>query len=216
MGIESELQRFISQIEEYKPDIRYLVNSACVAKMAKYTDFTREELSRTIEINAKAVVLLCQACLPFMSKGSKILNISSAASFQPNPYINIYSATKVFVKNYSRALNYELKQTGITCTAVCPGWVDTDMLQKEGNGKKIAFPGLVPAEKVVTLALKDANRGKDISVCSLFVKYEHLCSKILPEKIIMKNMGKSRREISMRENHEDFDRYDKSIQSKAL
>ena len=57
-------------------------------------------------------------CIPHMEKGSHIINIASQASFQPLPYQNIYSSTKAFVRNYTRALNVELKDKGVTATAV--------------------------------------------------------------------------------------------------
>ena len=121
-----------------------------------------------------------------MGKGSRILNISSASAFQPNPYINLYAASKAFERSYSRALNVELKGTGITSVAVCPGWIDTEMLQKEINGKKVRFPGLVTTERVVGQAIKDAKRGKDMSVCSLYVKCQHVNVKLMPQKWVMK------------------------------
>lgn len=191
LSCESDVRGLIEKISESEADIRYLVNSAGLARMGKYDAFEPDELSRTVDLNCKTVVLLCHACISHMSQGSRILNISSASSFQPNPYLALYSASKVFVKNYSRALNYELKGTGITCTAVCPGWVDTDMLEKERNGKDIRFPGVVSAERVVKLALRDAGQGKDMSVCSLYVKYEHLFSKIMPNRLVMRIWAKS-------------------------
>lgn len=63
-------------------------------------------------------------------KGSHILNIASQASFQPLPYQNIYSSTKAFVRNYTRALNVELREKGITATAVCPGWMKTGLYDR--------------------------------------------------------------------------------------
>ena len=173
-------------LQEEKPDVKILINNAGIGKMGKPEEFTPEEIEKTVDLNCKAVCLLCRYVLPFMSKGARILNISSAASFQPNPYINLYSASKVFVRSYSRSLNYELKEKGITCTAVCPGWIDTDMLKKERNGKTIKFPGIVSAERVAKQAMRDSLKGKDMSVCSLFVKYEHLLSKIYPQKLVMK------------------------------
>lgn len=175
-----------NKVNEEKPDIKLLINNAGVGKMGKYSEFSAEDIEKTIDLNCKAVCLLCEFCIPFMIKGARILNVSSASSFQPNPYINLYSASKVFVRSYSRSLNFELKEKGVTCTAVCPGWVDTEMLKKERNGKKIKFPGIVPAERVVKQALRDSAKGKDMSVCSLFVKYEHLLSKIYPQKWMMK------------------------------
>lgn len=99
-------------LEEEKADVRYLVNNAGIARMAPSEDFSPEEIERTIDLNCKAPVLLMNYCLPFLSKGSKILNISSASAFQPTPYINLYAATKAFERSYSRALNAELKARG--------------------------------------------------------------------------------------------------------
>lgn len=172
-------------LAEETPQIQYLINNAGLAKMGSYKEFSAEEISKTVDVNCKAPVLLCQMCIPYMGEGSQILNISSASAFQPNPYINLYAASKAFERSYSRALNVELKGTGITSTAVCPGWVDTELLEKERNGKKIKFPGIVTADKVVTQALKDAKKGKDMSVCSLYVKCQHIWVKLLPQKWIM-------------------------------
>ncbi len=188
---EEDTKIVLKLLEKNKPDVKFLINNAGMAKMDKIENFTQDEISKTIEINCKAPVLICNYVIPYMNKVARILNISSASSFQPNPYIAIYSATKVFLRSYTRSLNYELKEKGITATAVCPGWIDTDMLKKEHNGKKVKFYGIVSAEKVARKALKDSKRGKDMSVCTFFVKYEHLWSKLLPQKWIMHIWGKS-------------------------
>ena len=172
-------------LEEEKADVRYLVNNAGIARMAPSEDFSPEEIERTIDLNCKAPVLLMNYCLPFLSKGSKILNISSASAFQPTPYINLYAATKAFERSYSRALNAELKARGITVTAVCPSWVDTDLLTKEIKGVKVKFHGIVSPGRVAAKALKDAKKGKDMSVCSLYVKCQHLNVKLMPQKLTM-------------------------------
>lgn len=83
-------------LEEEKADVRYLVNNAGIARMAPSEDFSPEEIERTIDLNCKAPVLLMNYCLPFLSKGSKILNISSASAFQPTPYINLYARDESF------------------------------------------------------------------------------------------------------------------------
>lgn len=178
-----ELKR---KLEEEQPSILYLVNNASLAKMASYKEFSEDEIDTTVNLNCKAPVLMCKICIPYMSRGSRILNLSSASAFQPNPYINLYAASKVFERSYSRALNVELKGTGITSTAVCPSWVDTEMLSHDVNGKEVKFPGIVKAEQVVTKAIKDAKRGKDMSVCSLYVKCQHLNVKLLPQRLVMK------------------------------
>lgn len=180
------IEQIRATLDEKKPQVTYLINNAGLAKMGKYNEFSIEEIDKTINVNCKAPVMLTQICIPYMGKGSKILNISSASAFQPNPYINLYAASKAFERSYSRALNVELEGTGITSVAVCPGWIDTELLQKEINGKKVRFPGLVTPDRVVKQAIKDAKKGKDMSVCSLYVKCQHVNVKLLPQRWVMK------------------------------
>lgn len=182
----SSIRELESMLKEQMPTVEYLINNAGLAKMGNYNDFSLEEIDQTINVNCKAPVMLSKLCIPYMKQGSKILNISSASAFQPNPYINLYAASKAFERSYSRALNVELERTGIKSIAVCPGWIDTELLQKEINGKKVKFPGMVTAKRVVAQAIKDAKKGKDMSVCSLYVKCQHVNVKLMPQRLVMK------------------------------
>ena len=180
----SSVMELCRRIETLKPEIRYLVNNAGTARMAPVSEFSLEEISSMLEINTKAATLLCRAAIPFMAKGSYILNIASASAFQPNPYIALYSAGKSYLLSFTRSLNVELKD--VTCTAVCPGWVDTQMIPGMSKGKKIRYPGMVTADKVVRDALRDCRRGKDVSVCSAYYRFTRFYSKIMPHKVIMR------------------------------
>ena len=183
---------FCEKIESEKPEIRYLVNNAGVAKMKPVSDFTLEEISDMLDINDKAATLICRACIPYMVKGSYILNVASASAFQPNPYIALYSASKAYLLSFTRSLNVE--NENITCTAVCPGWVDTKMLPKQRDGNDIRYPGMTPASKVVEVALKDCHKGKDVSVCSFYFRYMRFLSKVTPHSIAMKMWVKAIRQ----------------------
>lgn len=183
---DSDILSISDLLKKQKPSLLWLVNNAGIARMAPSTEFSIAEIKQTIDLNCKAPTELINICIPFMEKGSKILNVSSASAFQPVPYINLYAATKTFERSYSRALNVELKPYKITVTAVCPSWVDTKMLSKNMNGKNVHFPGIVVPEKVVKKALKAAKKGRDMSVCSFYVKCQHLNVKLLPQKLTMK------------------------------
>lgn len=181
-----DILSFSDLLKKQNPSVMWLVNNAGIARMAPSKEFSYSEIEQTIDLNCKAPAVLINICIPFMEKGAKILNVSSASAFQPVPFINLYAATKAFERSYSRALNAELKSYGITVTAVCPSWVDTDMLSKEINGKKVRFPGIAAPERVVEKALKDAKKGRDMSICSLYVKCQHLNVKLLPQRLTMK------------------------------
>ena len=169
--------------------VKYLVNDAGFAKFCSYNDISIEETLNMINLNVSATVALCLICLPFMKRGSRIINVASQAAFFPLPYMNVYASTKAFVKNYTRALNTELKSRGISATAVCPGWIETRFFERASvNAPKAPsnFKGIVKPFAVAQRAMKDALRGKDISVYGAFVKFSGFAAKILPQKTQMK------------------------------
>ena len=96
--------------------------------------------------------------------------------------MNLDAGSNEFVLDYTVTVENE----GINCTAVCPGWVDTQMLPKKNQGKDIKYPGMTPASKVVEVALKDCHKGRDVSVCSFYFRYMRFLSKVTPHSIAMK------------------------------
>ncbi|MCM1499024.1 MAG: SDR family NAD(P)-dependent oxidoreductase [Clostridium sp.] len=169
--------------------IKYLVNSAGYAKFCSYYDIGIDESLNMIDLNVNAVVAMGLICLPYMKKGSHIINIASQASFQPLPYLNVYGSTKSFVRNYTRALNVELEERGICATAVCPGWMKTKLFERGDIGAAKAannFVGMVTPDVVAKKALSDADKGKDQSVYGVYVNFAHIIAKLLPQKLMMK------------------------------
>jgi len=185
LALKDSLLSIKERLLAEKPQIEYLINNAGVGKLGTYADFSPEELEATVGINCHAVIALCSLCIPYMHRGSRIVNMSSQASFQPNPYFTLYAATKAFVTSYSRGLHRELKGLGITVTAVCPGWVNTELLPKEWNGKKVEFTGIVEPRPVAEKAIRNAKQGKDMSVYGAYVKWMQLFSKLMPHSLIM-------------------------------
>ena len=128
-------------METEKPDIRMLVNAAGFGKSGNAEDIRRKEAgcqSRMIDLNCRALTEMTFVCLPYMSAGSRILNIASAAAFCPQPGFAVYAATKAYVLSFSRALGEEVKNRRIYVTAVCPGPVDTEFFRNSGQTGK--FP----------------------------------------------------------------------------
>ena len=189
LSVFENIKRFGEYLKTQNANIKILINNAGFAKFCSYDDISIEESINMIDLNISGVVAMGLTCIPYMSEGSHILNIASQAAFQPVPYQNIYSATKSFVKNYSQALNIELKDRGIKVTAVCPGWMKTNLYERGCIGAKKAtkrFMGMVSPEAAAKKALKDAYNNKDVSIYGLHVKICTILSKFLPEKIIMK------------------------------
>lgn len=170
-------------------DVRFLVNNAGFDKFGPYDAVDVDTSLNMIDLNVSAVVALGLIAIPHMGAGGRILNVSSQASFFPLPYMNLYAATKVFVRHYTRALNVELKDKGISATAVCPGWMKTGLFDRAQTGAEKtvrSFAGLTTPDKVAAKALRDAKRGKDMSTCGWFVKATHLAGKLAPQRLSMK------------------------------
>lgn len=189
LSVPQKIKEFGEYLKTQNANVKILINNAGFAKFCSYDDISIDESLNMIDLNISGVVAMGLVCIPFMEEGSHILNIASQAGFQPVPYQNIYSATKAFVKNYSRALNVELKEKGISVTAVCPGWMKTNLYERGCIGAKKAtkrFMLMVSPEKAAKKALKDAYNNKDISIYGIHVKIAVFLTRFFPEKWIMK------------------------------
>ena len=123
---EESFQSFAALLENEQPDVKLLVNAAGFGKFGAYHRVTLEEDMRMVDLNCKALLAMTRITLPYMHRGSHVLQLDSLSAFQPVPYITTYGATKAFVLSYSRAMNAELKDKGIRMMAMNPAWVKTE------------------------------------------------------------------------------------------
>ena len=177
-------------LEEEKPNIRLLVNAAGFGTFGSYPYINIEDECRMIDLNCTALVRMTRLAIPYMAPGSHILQLDSLSAFQPVPYITTYGATKAFVLSYSRALNRELKNAGIRCMSMNPGWVRTEFFnhafQTNGNNEVQYFNYLYEAKDCVATGLRDLYRTrKDYSVHGLPIKFQVMLVKLLPHSLVM-------------------------------
>ena len=172
-----------------KPEIALLINNAGCGFLGNVGEGELERQSAMIELNLGGLTAVTHLTVPYMVRGSKIINISSIASFCPNPRMTVYSATKSFVTAFSLGIGEELKERGITSTAVCPGPMDTDFIVAGGiKGQSKAFDRLpyCSPEKVARGALKAAKKGRSVWTPTFFYKFYRLVAKLVPAKLMMK------------------------------
>ena len=184
----SQIENLSLRLAQSGVEIRYLINNAGYAKFCSYDDLSVSDSLNMINLNIGAVVAMGLICIPYMPGGSHIINIASQAAFQPLPYQNLYSSTKAFVRNYTRALHVELKDRGISATAVCPGWLKTSLYERADIGAAKAtrnFFGMTTPDKVARKAVADADKGRDLSVYGLYVNLCHIGAKLLPQRTVI-------------------------------
>lgn len=171
------------------PNVKLLVNAAGFGKFGAYHKVSLEEECGMIDLNCKALVLVTRLCLPYMQRGSHVLQLDSLSAFQPVPYITTYGATKAFVLSYSRAMNRELKKDGIRMMAMNPGWVKTeffDHAMPTNSGEVQYFNYLYEAKDVVATGLRDLYRSKkDYSVHGMPIRNQVRLVKLVPHSIVM-------------------------------
>jgi NAD(P)-dependent dehydrogenase (short-subunit alcohol dehydrogenase family) len=107
------------------------VNVAGIGGFKRTTEVTLEEWNRMIAINLTGPFLLCQAVLPHvLASNGSIINVGSVAGLKSHPYSAAYCASKGGVVNMTRALAVEYGRKGIRINCVCPGGVETPMIQQ--------------------------------------------------------------------------------------
>ena len=187
---ESSFDTFSALLEQEKPNIRLLVNAAGFGKFGAYHKVSIREECRMIDLNCKALLVMTRLCIPYMQKGSHVLQLDSLSAFQPVPYITTYGATKAFVLSYSRSMNRELKSRGIRMMTLNPAWVKTEFFdrafQTNGDGEVRYFNYVYEADDMVAVGLKDLYKSrKDCSIPGLPVKFQVLLVKLVPHRFVM-------------------------------
>jgi len=174
-------------LKQERPHISLLLNCSGYGKFGAYDAVSLEDDLGMIDLNVKALVRMTRLCLPYMEKGSKLLNLDSLSAFQSVPYLNTYAATKAFVLSYSRGLYAELRPHGIHVMAICPGWVQTPFFDraKTKDTDAVTYYNIVfTPEQIVRTALKDLKKGKKLSIHHPRIRLQVLGVKLLPEPLV--------------------------------
>ncbi len=185
---KESLTAYEELLKKEQPTVSILINCSGFGKFGRYDQIPLQDCLDMIDLNCKALVAVTQLTLPYLGKGSRILQVDSLSAFQPVPYLNVYAATKGFVLRYSQALGAELKERGIQVMAFCPGWVKTEFFDHAEATSDTAvtyFNKTFTAEEAVRAGLKDLAKGKTVSVPSWQNKLQTLLVKFAPTRFVM-------------------------------
>ncbi len=171
-----------------RPHVTTLGNVSGYGKFALFEDVPYEDSLGMVDVNVKAYVAMTQLTLPYMGRGDRVINLDSLSAFQPVPYQCIYGATKAFVLSFSRALNVELEPRGIRVLAVCPGWVRTEFFDRAVIDPRAVtyYDVWWTPEQVIDQALRDYDRGRDVSVLGAQVRRQVALVKHLSHRTVMR------------------------------
>jgi short-subunit dehydrogenase len=142
LSIPDAAQQLHSRVQDEGLSIDYLVNNAGIGFHGQFCESNPNANLEMINLNVLALIQLTRLFLPAMleNRQGRILNIASVAAYQPGSRgAAVYCASKNFVLSFNRALSVELKGSGVSTTALCPGPMNTEFPAKGGYSQTLLF-----------------------------------------------------------------------------
>jgi short-subunit dehydrogenase len=170
----------------------WLVNNAGYGLYGPFDALPGERLAGMVRLNCEALVALTHAILPdlFAAGRGRIVNVASLAAFLPSPFISVYGATKAFVLSFSEGLAEELRGTGVSVTAFCPGPVETEFGEVAGySGRPRDPPGKISAEEAARALIAAAEMGAVATVPGTLNKLTAALVRLLPRAVVRRASG---------------------------
>jgi hypothetical protein len=182
------VDKTVSALAQAGARVTILVNNAGYGVAGVVRKQEPAELLGMVDLNIRALLDLTLRFLPdIIAAKGKILNVASIASYFPGPGMAVYFASKAFVASFSRALNQELKASGVTVTVLNPGVTETGFQQRAGFHK---VKELSKLKGVSALAVAEAGyqaliAGKRVVVPGLDNKLATLIVPLVPDAVLL-------------------------------
>lgn len=179
--------------------IDVLVNCAGVLYQGSFLNIDTAQHQQIIDLNITGVTSMLGAFLPDMVARAdvdgpkRVLNVASIAAFQPIPALASYAASKAYVLSLSESLSEELKGTGVTVTALCPGITATNMLSSaaSANDKVSRIPGFMVGDvnDVAHQGFEACMKGRAVCVPGAINQATTLATRASPKWLVRKLGG---------------------------
>lgn len=171
------------------PHIITLINNAGVGTFGEFAATDLDTLTSMMRLNMESLVVLTHRLLPSVAatRGT-IVNLSSVAAFMPAPMMTTYHATKAFVQSFSRGLNFELRKTGVSVVAICPG-ATTSRFQAQAGMQQVKLvnnPKLPTADEVARVAYRAITSRKAMYITGLFNRIQAHATRFTPTGVVMR------------------------------
>jgi short-subunit dehydrogenase len=182
------------KLKQAKLPITALVNNAGVLEHGRFAEIPGSRHQQLIDLNISGLTSMLSAFLPDMvARGEgRVLNVGSIAAFQPLPSLSTYAATKAYVLSLTESLSEELKDTGVTVTALCPGVTNTNMVRgAKAKNTQLNIPEFMvgEAEDVARAGYRACLRGDVICVPGIVNQVSTLTTRNTPKWLLRKLTG---------------------------
>jgi len=180
-----------NETERHGFEIDWLINNAGFGSVGDFAKLEVDHELQMIELNISALVALTHCYLKKMRerKSGTIINVSSAAGFQPIPFMATYAATKAFVSSFTEAIAEENRPYGIQILDLCPGSTKTNFFAASKIDRPIKVKGQQTAEDVVETAMRAITTGRTKVVSGFVNKVGAMFGKYTPNFISRRAMA---------------------------
>jgi len=193
--------RVVRETEQWRGPVEVLVNAAGLGVHGYFWQTSLEKELQTVRVNVIALTEMTKLCVRGMveRRRGSIVNVASTAAFQPGPLMAVYYATKAYVLFFTEALAEELRGTGVTATALCPGPTRTEFQENAGieNIPLLRGPLVLDAERVAREGWEGAKRGKRVVIPGLANRVLAHGTRLVPRRLATKLARKIQEERTM-------------------
>ncbi len=182
--------KIYSEVKNKAINVDVLVNNAGFGKIGAFIDEKPSTFTEMLNLNVTALTELTALFLPAMierNKG-KILNIASTAAFQSLPNFGVYAASKAYVLNFTEALHYELKDTNIAVTALCPGPTVTGFAKRANAETSGLFKNAMDSQTVAKIGYQGLMKNKMSVIVGFKNKLLAYSARLIPSRRLLVNM----------------------------
>ena len=163
-------EELLAELRQRGLQVEVLVNNAGFGAYGPFAESDPVVQLEMVQLNLTSLTHLTRLLLPEMvgRRAGKILNVASTAAFQPGPLMAVYYASKAYVLSFSEALANELRGSGVTVTALCPGPTPTGFQKRSGmksSGHLSSFA--MDVESVARIGYQGMLRGKTVVIPGL-------------------------------------------------
>ncbi|PJM74556.1 SDR family NAD(P)-dependent oxidoreductase [Bifidobacterium simiarum] len=177
------------RLEERRPTVRILVNDAGAVLGGEFAGQDSRRIMQMLRLNVIGITMMTRVCLPYMRRGSMILQVGSVSGFAPSPNLAAYSASKAYIRTFSITLRQELRSQGVHVTAVQPGRMNTAMNRgRNGSGLDGDRLGWIPQldmDRLARNSIRAAKRNRATYTMGAFNKALAVLTKILPTSLFV-------------------------------
>ena len=179
--------RVYSAVKGLGLSIQLLINNAGFNEYGSFLDTSMEKENEMVHLHAICTTEMMKLFIPDMVDNGygRILNLGSTGSIIACPNNAVYAATKAYILHVSKAVNAELKGTGVSVTTLCPGSTKTEFAAKAGMENTLLFKRFVMTPEYVSEAgYKALMKGKVSVVAGIYNKLLVISSKVTPAPLL--------------------------------